>query len=157
MRKQIVGIGPTSGAPTGQNWLDLERLAEVEVTSEDSAHPVESALVPVAGASWRADGPGEQAIRLLFHEPVQLHRIRLVFRETQTSRTQEFVLRWSADGGVTYRDIIRQQYTFSPQGSTTEVEDYVVKIEGATIIELRIVPDISGGNAPASLLEIRFA
>lgn len=156
MRKRIVGLGAASDPPVGQNWLDLERLAEVEVTSEVAAHPVESALVPADGLGWRAGGPGEQVIRLVFSEPVRLCRIRLMFRETEVARIQEFVLPWSADG-KTYRDIVRQQYTFSPPGTVSEVEDYIVKIDGAMVIELRIVPDITGGIASASLLEMRLA
>ena len=30
----------------GQDWLNIEGLAEVEITLEDPAHPIESALLP---------------------------------------------------------------------------------------------------------------
>jgi hypothetical protein len=80
-----------------------------------------------------------------------------VFDERDASRTQEFVLRWSADGGRTYRDIVRQQYTFSPPGTTQEIEDYAVELEGVTAVELNIVPEIGGGPARASLSEWTLA
>ena len=73
--------------------------------------------------------------------------------EHDIARTQEFVLRWSADGGRTYREVVRQQYTFSPPGTTQEIEDYVVEFDGITAVELRIVADMSGGPARASLSE----
>jgi hypothetical protein len=66
------------------------------------------------------------------------------------------VLRWSKDGGRSYREILRQQYTFSPPGATREVEDYTVNLDGVTALELTIVPDISGGDARASLISLRL-
>ena len=97
-----------------------------------------------------------QTIRLRFAEPQRVERIRLVFEEREAERTQEFLLRWSDDGGRSYREIVRQQYSFSPSGAVREVEDYAVELEGATAIELRIVPDVSGGGARASLSEWRL-
>ena len=47
-----------------EGWLDLERIADVELTSEDSAHPIESALLPIGGSGWRAAQAGEQTIRV---------------------------------------------------------------------------------------------
>jgi hypothetical protein len=52
---------------------------------------------------------------------------------------------------------LRQQYTFSPQGMTQEVEEYVVNLDGVSVLELKIVPDISGGDAHASLTQMRLA
>jgi hypothetical protein len=80
-----------------------------------------------------------------------------VFDEDTKERTHEFVLRWSADGGQSYREILRQQYTFSPQGMTHEVEEYVINLDGVSVLELTIVPDISGGEAHASLTQMRLA
>jgi len=157
MRKRIINQSEKELSPPDQGWLDLERLARVEITSEDAGHPIESALTTGAGPGWRASQPGEQTIRLLFAEPQRLRRIRLVFDEDAQDRTHEFVLRWSADGGQSYREILRQQYTFSRQDTTREVEDYVVNLDGVTVLELRIVPNIGGGAALASLTQLRLA
>jgi len=157
MRKRIINRDPQSVAPVDQGWLDLQSLAQVELTSEDAANPVEAALVPGAGLGWRAAQAGEQTIRLLFDELQRVRRIQLVFHEDQQARTQEFVLRWSPDGGQSYRDIVRQQYNFSPLGVTREFEDYAVDLAGVTALELRIVPDISGGDARASVAQLRIA
>ncbi len=156
MRKRVIGHGAREVSAAEPGWLDLERLAQVEVTSEDVDHPIESALIPGTGSGWRASQPGEQTIRFLFDEPLGLNRIHLVFQEDEQDRTQEFVLRWSLDGGQSYREIVRQQYNFSP-GAAREVEDYDVNLDGVTALELRIVPDISGGSAQASLTQLRFA
>jgi len=138
-------------------WLDLEHMAQVELTSEDPTHPVEGALLSRSTTGWRAAEPGVQSIRLLFHQPQRLRRIRLRFDEPAASRTQEFALRWSPDGGRSFRDLVRQQYTFSPEGSTREVEDLNVDLPTVTALELTIIPDQGRGQAYASLSEWRLA
>lgn len=157
MRKRIIGHGSGEVAAAELSWLNLEHLAQVEITSEDANYPIESALIPGKGLGWRAAQPGEQTIRLLFNEPLNLKRIHLVFQEDEQERTQEFVLRWSPDGGQSYREIVRQQYNFSPPDAAREVEDYDVDLDAVTALELKIVPDISGGSARASLAQLRVA
>lgn len=153
MRKR--GIGPVSVANSivRSRWIELDKDARVEVTSEDEAHPIESALRAEGQGGWRAATSGAQTIRLLFDAPRRIDRIWLLFEERDVARTQEFVLRWSPDSGQTYHDIVRQQYTFAPPGTTREVEDYTVRLEGVTAVELYIVPEIGGGSARASLSE----
>jgi len=143
--------------PPEQDWLNVEDLAEVEITSEDPAHPIESALLPGKGTGWRAADPGTQTVRLLFDRPQRLRWIRVDFQETDTERTQEYVLRWSPDGGKSFRDIVRQQWNFSPQSTTTEREDHRVDLTGVTVLELTITPEIGGRPAFASLLQMRIA
>jgi hypothetical protein len=157
MRKRIITPVQQETAPPDLEWLNMEELAEVEITSEDPAHPIESALLPGRASGWRAAGPGEQKIRLLFAYPQRLRRIWLNFVETRTERTQEYVLRWSQDGGQSFREIVRQQWNFSPQGATNETEDLHVELPAVTVLELSIIPDTSGGNAFASLAQLRLA
>ena len=147
MRKLIINRSSQHVSSTNQNWLDLEPLAQVEITSEDVEHPIESALIPGSGSGWRAARPGEQTIRLLFDKPLKIRRIHLLFSEDQQERTQEFVLRWSSNQGESYREIVRQQYNFSPLAATREVEDYGIDLDGVTAFELRILPDVRGGSA----------
>ena len=155
MQKRIVPTAESSHGEGGP-WLDLERLAEVEITSEDAAHPIEGALVPRVGRGWRAAEPGTQRIRLLFHEPQRIQRILLRFTEPAANRTQEFVLRWSPDAGQSFHDIVRQQYTFSPDGATSELEDLRVTLAPVTALELTIIPDQGRRGACASLAEWRI-
>jgi hypothetical protein len=158
MRKRIIGEGAKGTPPIEhQGWLDLEPLVQVELSSEDAQCPIESALITHTGSGWRAQQPGKQAIRLLFDKPHRIGRIQLVFEEHECERTQEFALRWSVDGGVSWREIARQQYNFSPPGMTRELEDYTVDLDGLTILELSITPDISGGETRASLAQLRLA
>ena len=150
MRKHMTSASLVGASPA-RDWLDAGSAAVVEVTSEDGAFPVESALLHGERHGWRASGPGPQTIRLVFDKPQKLRRIWLRFEETEVKRTQEFVLRWSPDGGRSYREIVRQQWNFSPPETERETEDYAVELSDVTALELNIVPDKSGGEARASL------
>jgi hypothetical protein len=157
MRKRIIDKERDEmPAPQG-GWLDLEALASVELTSESGSHPIETALRPHGGPGWQAAEPGEQRIRLIFDEPVRLHRIHLEFDERVRERTQEFVLRWSSDEQAEGSEIVRQQYTFSPGGANREIEDYLVELSDVAVLELEIIPDISGGVARATLARMQLA
>jgi hypothetical protein len=157
MRKRIITPAHQETELPDREWLNLEGLAEVEITSEDVAHPIEFALLPDQVSGWRAAEPGKQTIRLIFDQPQTLQRIRLHFVGNDTERTQEYVLRWSSDGGQSLREIVRQQWNFSPEGATSETEELHVELTGVTVIELSIIPDISGGDALASLEQLRLA
>jgi hypothetical protein len=159
MRKRLVT--PTlAGIQTGtesEGRLDIERAAVIEVTSEDYDFPVESAFISGEARGWRAARAGNQTIRLVFDQPQMLRRISLVFEERETARTQEFVLRWSPDGGSSFTEIVRQQWNFSPPNTSRETEEYHVQLSDVTVLELVIVPDISRGTARASLESLRLS
>jgi len=162
MRKHPISSTPLSStppsvSPSDQAWLDVERIASVEVTSEESGYPIESALLGAENRGWRAANPGTQTIRLIFDEPQNIKRICLVFEDSENTRTQEFVLRWSPDSGHSFREIVRQQWNFSSPDSAREIEDYTVELSGVTVLELIIAPDKSGGAARASLESLRLA
>ena len=157
MRKRVVGPQRAeAGGESEQGWLNLEEIATIEFTSEDLSFPVESAFASADGPGWRASQKGTQQIRIIFDEPVSLHRMQLRFHESECERTQEFTIRWSAADGQT-REIVRQQWNFSPAGSTTEFEDCVVELEAVSVLELTIDPDLSRREAIASLLSWRMA
>jgi len=137
--------------------LDIERTAVVEITSEDKNFPVELAFTSGDTRGWRAEAPGNQTIRLVFDQPQRLKCIYLVFEESETRRTQEFVLRWSPNGDTSLKEIVRQQWNFSPPESTREVEEYQVDLANVTLLELIIKPNIGGGVARASLKNLRLS
>jgi len=156
MLKRIIGQDARDVSPAHPHWLNVDALAQVEVTSEDAAHPIESGLLPGTESGWRAAAPGPQTVRLVFNQPQKIKLLHLEFHEQELERTQQFVLRWSSNGGQSYREIVRQQYNFSPPGATRECEDYPVDLDGVTTLELSIVPNISGGPARASLAQLRL-
>ena len=157
MRKRLITPTPETVRSRAEGWLDVERAAIVEITSEEKGYPVESAFVSGELRGWRAAEPGPQTIRLIFDQPQKLKQISLVFEEKEIQRTQEFVLRWSSDGGNSFREIVRQQWNFSPPQTKREVEEYQVELSNVTLLELVIVPNMSGGVARASLKSLRLS
>jgi hypothetical protein len=159
MRKNLIAAAPPiqTTPVSDQEWFDVEHFAKVELTSEDPKFPIESALVSGKEPGWRAAENGEQIIRIVFDQPRDLRRIRLEFSEPENARTQEFTLRWSAGSDRRFSQIVRQQWTFSPQGSTMEIEDYQVSLNGVSVLELALKPDLTPDNAVASLVRWRVA
>jgi hypothetical protein len=157
MRKRLIIPTVETVRSRPEGWLDIERAAIVEISSEERDCPVESVFVSGETLGWRAAEPGTQTIRLVFDQPQKLKRISLVFEENETARTQEFVLRWSSDGGSSFREIVRQQWNFSPPQTFREVEEYQVELANVTLLELMIVPNVSGGTARASLKSLRLS
>lgn len=157
MRKRLISATGTAAPAPGDDWLQLGQAAVVEVTSEAEGHSIEEALVNDGTQGWRANAPGIQTVRLLFDQPQTIKVIRLVFREDECERTQEFVLRWLPNGASSWRDIVRQQWNFSPPGTVNECEEYNSKLVSAIGIELTINPDISRGMARASLQRLQLS
>jgi hypothetical protein len=154
MRKRIAGT--QQGGQSDKGWLDLEQIATVEVTSEVPGFPIEYAFGSSDGPGWRASEGGEQQIRIIFDKPVSIHRIELRFHEVDCERTQEFILRWSPESGGSSTEIVRQQWNFSPSGSTAEIEHYVVDLDAVSVLELAIRPDLRRPEAVASLASLRL-
>ena len=158
MRKRIVGQAAIqSRSELAEAWCDLEHIATVEVTSEHPDFPIESVFNASSGPGWRALLKGEQQIRIVFDQPTTIRRIRLRFVETELERTQEFAIKWLPAEGGTPKEVVRQQWNFSPAGSTSEIEDYRVCLDGVSVLELAIRPDLVRGVAPATLAEWRIA
>jgi hypothetical protein len=156
MRKSIL-TQPAADAslPSTREWLDLQELASAEISSEDAQHPFENALQAGKGG-WRAADPGPQVIRLHFDQPQAIRRIRIEFREAQRERSQEFAL-FAISGPDQKREVVRQQWTFSPGSSAVEVEDYKVDLAAVTSLELKIDPGRHDHQAIASLESISIA
>lgn len=155
MRKRITSSVQPETADDGQEWLNLAELAEVEITSEDADHPIEEAFQPER-SGWRASVSGRQIIRLRFDSPQTIKRIRIQFVEPTAKRTQEFVISWAPEDEKSYREIIRQQWNFSPDSATHEVEDIHIELTGVKLIELIITPDISSAFSFASLARLQI-
>jgi hypothetical protein len=156
MRKRIIGSVHGGEILSERNtWLDLEQLATIEVSSEDPHFPVEAVFDPSEDRWWRAGQDGEQLLRIIFDEATPLHRMQVLFVETEIERTQEFTIRWSPVRRGPTREIVRQQWTFSPQGSTREAEQYDVSLDGVAVLELSIKPNLDAGRGRATLLNWR--
>ncbi len=156
MRKRIINRTAAAAAVQPEAWINIESTADVEVTSEDERHPIESAFRFGQEEGWRAREPGRQTIRMFFDPPRPIRRIWLQFVEAEQERTQQFTLRWSPDGQV-FHEIVRQQWNFSPSGSTIQTEDYRVDLKNVSVIEVTIDPDMNRGDTIASIADWRIA
>lgn len=157
MEKQIV-TADSVPCPSVGAWLDLETCARVRLTSEHSGYPIEFALRGDSAGErgWKATQPGPQTIWLHFEHPQPIEQVHVRF-EAEERRTQEFALLWSSDDGITYHDLVRQQFNFSPGSASHEDENYFPHLRDVTDLKLTIVPDISGGDTCASLRALRVA
>jgi hypothetical protein len=155
MKKKLIAPNVRS-EKADPEWLPLDAIAEVEITSETAGHPIEAALT-ASGAGWRAESPGPQTIRLKFVPPRPVRQVRVAIQEREQVRTQEFVLRAASAPGARPHEIARQQFNFSPAGATWEQEDYQLELAEVAELELTIVPDISGGETKASIQQLRVA
>ena len=154
MRKTILGHENHPATSSSNERFGVEAIAGISVTSEADDAPIENVLYPDREMGWRAGEPGPQIVRITFSGPTNIRHVQLVFRESQIARTQDFTLGCTVAGGEP-RELIRQQWTFSPQGSTEEVEDCRVLLDDVAILELTINPDISNGDVHASLVRLR--
>jgi hypothetical protein len=158
MRKRVLDSTPPPGDTTDNSeWLKVQDLADVEVTSEAEGYPVETVFNFGAGPGWRAASPGIQRIGLVFDQPQSIRRMHLQFNEPKVARTQEFTVRWAGRPDELLKEVVRQQWNFSPDGSTVESEDYAIDLKGVSILELTIDPDRGAGKALASLADWRLA
>ncbi len=156
MRKRI--IKSSAAIPVDEYpALDIAKLAVAELSSEDPEYPIEGAIDLLGGDGWRAAEDGSQTIRLLFDPPVSVQRVHLEFRETVVGRQQEFVLSSRSAGDAHMREIVRQQFNFTPPDTITEVEEY--RVEQSELVELRlhIVPDTSNRPVRATLARLRLS
>ena len=133
---------------------DIAALATVGVTSEATDYPIDNAFDShrgPGGSRWVAGAPGPQRLLLTFDAPQTLRTLRLEVEEREVSRTQEIQVAISRDGGHTYQTLLRQEYTFSPPGTTFEREVWAIPAEGVTHLQLVISPDKGGAPCHATL------
>ena len=156
MRKSTIsGFGASGGLSAAGSWLNLEQVAIVELSSEEPQHPFEQALKADATEGWKASAPGPQLIRLLFDSPQSVRRIHLEFREERVDRSQEIAL-FATSKTFSRKELVRQQWVFSPHGATTEIEDYFFDLKDVTAIELEIDPGRHDKQVFASLQSIQI-
>jgi len=156
MRKQIIQSPSVATAATS-GGLDLGAIATVLVTSELAGHPVDNAFDGTRGpgsSRWVSETGGEQTLVLAFDAPQAIRTVGLEIEETEECRTQELQLAVSRDGQKTWRELVRQEFNFSPTGSTFEREEWTINAEGVTHLRLQIKPDKGGRPCRASITSL---
>jgi hypothetical protein len=156
LRKQIIKPSPAAPIPLAGE-IDVAAVATVLVTSEDAEQPIDNAFDDrrgTGGSRWVAGDLGEQTVILGFDSPQAIRRVGLEVEEPEVARTQELQLAISCDGGRSYRELVRQEFNFSPPGTTFEREDWAVNAEGVTHLRLQIKPDKGGKRCLATITSL---
>jgi hypothetical protein len=91
---------------------------------------------------------------LAFDTPQTIRTVTLEVEELEVSRTQELDLSVSDDGGKTYRELLRQEYNFSPPGTTFQREEWTICGEHISHLRLRIKPDKGNHSGRAKLTSL---
>jgi hypothetical protein len=138
--------------------VDVAAEAHVAVTSEDALHPIEHAFdgrgAP-GGTEWVAGGPGDQTITVSFDSPQAVGAVVVEIEEVGESRTQEVELAVATEAG-SLAVVLRQEFHFSPPGTTLERERWTINCKDVRQVRLVIRPHKGGGPARARLATLAF-
>jgi hypothetical protein len=144
--------------PATSEAIDVAQCATIEYSSENPEHPVDhlfdSRLGP-GGTRWMgARLDTTERLQFEFDEPQSIKRLMFEAEERARARTQEVRIEVSTDNGGTYRQVLVQEYSFSPQGATFQREDLRFELDGVTHLRLTIIPN-KNGSGVASLTSLR--
>jgi F5/8 type C domain-containing protein len=159
LRKQIV---PKRSGESSflEGEIPIAAAATVQVTSEQADHPIDNAFDGnrgPGGSRWIASAPGAQTVILVFDSPQTIRKIGVETEELTVSRTQELSVSVSSDGGRTYRELVRQEFNFSPPGTSFERELWSVSAGAVTHLRLEIKPDKGDRVGLATLTSLAVA
>ena len=153
LRKEILRTQQAASRP-GASEIDIASVATVLVTSEDPEHPIDHAFDGQRGpgaSRWIAEQSGTQTVIVAFDAPQAIRSVLVESYEPEIERTQEMDVSISTDGGSNYRHVLRQEYNFSPPGTSYEREHWSVAIDGVTHVKVTIKPDKGGKASRATL------
>src|ERR1700726_504928 len=136
--------------------INIAGCATIAYSSENPAHSVEHLLDRRSGPGatrWISARPDTtEHIVIEFDRPQTISRLVYEVEETMRERTQEVRAEVSEDGGRSYRQILVQEYNFSPGGATYQREEQRFNLRQVSHLRLSIVPNKNGsGTATATL------
>src|SRR5207248_8601034 len=155
LRKEILRTDRVSNDRGAE--IDIAARATVLVTSEDPDHPIDHAFDGQRGpgaSRWISGASGPQTVVVAFDAPQTIRALLVEIDEPDTARTQEMEVSISTDGGATYRHVLRQEYNFSPPGTSYDNERWSVVAAGVTHVRWTLKP-VVGGSASGGLLRSR--
>jgi hypothetical protein len=144
LRKRALEADAATSVGTADE-IDIAGCATIAYSSEKPAHPVDHLLdgrSGPGGTRWISARPDviEQII-MEFDQPQAISRLVYEVEEAVRERTQEVRVEVSEDGGRTYRQILVQEYTFSPGGAMYQREEQRLNLLSASHLRLTIVPN----------------
>ena len=98
------------------------------------------------GTRWISARPATtEHIVVEFDQPKAISRLVYEVEETMRERTQEVRVEASDDGRRTYRQILVQEYNFSPEGATFQREDQRLDLRQVSHLRLTKSPTAEMG------------
>jgi F5/8 type C domain-containing protein len=156
-KRQLEADGVTRARAADE--IDIASGATIAYSSEDPAHPVEHLLDGRSGPGatrWISARPDvSEQIVVEFDQPQTISRLVYEVEEAVRERTQEVRVEVSEDGGRTYRQVLVQEYTFSPEGATYQREEQRLNLHQVSHLRLTIVPN-KNGSGTATLTSLRL-
>jgi hypothetical protein len=153
MSDQVCVTGESAGE------IDIARHAALAYWSEDPNHPLEHLIDRHYGPGatrWASARPNTTEYIVFEFDRVQrISRLIYEVEERREQRTQEVRVEVWTDRDRAYRQVLVQEYTFSPQGATFEHEDVQLDLPAISHMRLIIVPNKSGSGI-ATLTSLRL-
>ena len=147
-KRPLEADAATSARAAGE--IDIAGCATIAYSSEDPAHPVEHMLDGRCGPGatrWISARPDTvEHIVVEFDRPQAISRLVYEVEEATRERTQEVRVEVSEDDGRSYRQILVQEYNFSPGGATYQQEEQRFNLLQVTHLRFTIVPNKSGSG-----------
>jgi hypothetical protein len=143
----------------GAGEIDIASHATLAYSSEDPNHPLEHVFDRHFGPGatrWSSARPDATEYIVLEFDQVQgVSRLIYEVEEPREQRTQEVRVEVWTDRDRAYRQVLVQDYTFSPQGATFEHEDVQLDLPAISHMRLTIVPN-KRGSGIATLTSLRL-
>jgi hypothetical protein len=151
----------TATAGRAADEIDIAGCATIAYSSEDPTHPIENLLDGLfgpGGTRWIGARPDTaEHIVVEFDRPQTISQLVYEVEETMRERTQEVRVEASDDGGRAYRQILVQEYNFSPRGATFQREEQRFDLRRITHLLFMIFPNKSGSGAASLTTLCLFA
>ena len=158
MRKRLMS-GETFRAAEHAGVGNIASLATFTCSSEHPDFPLEHLVDGrngPGGTRWAsAQFDVTEYIQLEFDPVQRISRLIYEVEECAQERTQQVSVEVSNDHGKTYRHVLIQGYTFSPQGATFQHENLQLDLTAVTHLRLTVVPN-KGGSGLATLTSLQL-
>lgn len=158
MRKRLMNeqISEYGG---GRGRVDVASLASFRFSSEDPNHPLDHLIDGCCGRGgtrWAgAQADTTECIELEFDPAQEISRLIYEVEESRVERTQQVRVEISTDRGRIYRQVLAQDFNFSPHGATFQREEIGLDAGPVTHVKLTIVPS-KGGSGVATLTSLQL-
>jgi hypothetical protein len=158
IRKRLLEDARLLPATSGAE-LNVAAGATIAYSSEEPAHPVDCMFDGrdgPGGTFWESARENTTETLLIEFDHRQIIS-RLIFEaeERERERTQEVRLEASSDGGDSFRQLLNQEFVFSPRGATFQREDLRIGLVDISHLRLTIVPN-KNGSGRAKLTSLRL-